>query len=243
MSKLISYIVYLFDADGPLLNSAEPAFAAVNRVLESFDLPTVEIETWRAKQTSDIKRFYQHIGVPENQVDEAIERYRIYFREMAYRVTEPEEVAETLKMLKSRRTGVVTSMSRKSWENYADRFHFDSLFRAVVTRDDCEEQKPSPKPLYLAMEMLGIPRKKIREHRVRGIMIGDSVQDIVAGRAAGLDTAAVVYEGSYNNRSRLAEIRPTYMIPSIGIVTDRRALSSFIPKLSEEEPNGKLRSR
>ncbi|MBI4177366.1 MAG: HAD family hydrolase [Candidatus Aenigmarchaeota archaeon] len=227
MSKLNRYVVYLFDGDGPLLNSAEPALAAMNQVLESFDLPPMGVDMWRERQTSDLRGFYASLGIPLDAVGEAINRYRAFFGGMKYMVTEPTEALNALHGLRSRRVGVVTSMSRKSWDEYSKRFGYDEFIGVSVTRDDCDDAKPSPRPLYLAMEVLGIPRRKIRDHKVRGIMVGDSVVDVRAGRAAGLDTAAIVYEGSYNNRERLLASEPTYIIPHIGIIADRRALSNF----------------
>ncbi|MBI2085384.1 MAG: HAD hydrolase-like protein [Candidatus Aenigmarchaeota archaeon] len=224
MPKLNRPLVYLFDGDGPLLNSAEPALAALNQVLESFDLKPLDIDTWRERQNPNLKRFYESLGVPANDVNEAINRYRAYFDGMKFMVTEPAEVTSALKLLRSRRIGVVTSMSRKSWEGYSRRFGFDDFIGVAVTRDDCDEQKPSPVPLYVAMEKLGIQKKKVRAHEVRGIMVGDSVTDIVAGHAAGLETAAIVYEGSYSNRERLLAKQPTYLIPHIGVVANRMAL-------------------
>ncbi len=220
------YSVYLFDADGPLISSVDAALATTNRVLSSFGMQEFSLETWRSTSKTNWHTFYRKCGIPEDRINDAIERYGVYFQEVTHTATRPEEVEETLKVLRTKNIGVVTDMRRAEWDGYYHRFGFDRYIRedAVVTRDDCEERKPSPKPLYLAMEKMGIPRRRIHEHRVRGIMIGDSPVDISAGRAAGLDTAAVYNHGSYNNERLLFEQNPTYMIERISIVTDRRAL-------------------
>ncbi|MFH0889805.1 MAG: HAD hydrolase-like protein [Candidatus Aenigmatarchaeota archaeon] len=236
MTKLLRYSVYLFDADGPLINSVDAALATTNRVLESFDLEQLNLETWRATPKSPWKRFYTDHGVPKKEVDEALRRYVAFFGEVTHTAAKPEEVEETLMFLRSRNIGVVTDMHRIDWDNYCNRFGFDKYIHteAVITCDDCDERKPSPKPLYLAMERLGVSKKKIREHKVRGIMIGDSPVDIIAGRAAGLDTAAVYYHGSYNNEERLLAQKPTYMIERISIIADRQA---FRTKRVRENPS------
>ncbi len=226
MSKTLKYLVYLFDGDGPLIDSADAALAATNRVLDSFELETMDLETWRAVQKPPWDKFYANRGVPKDQVGEALRRYSSFFNELRSRTTSPAEVRETLHRLQRRRVAVITDMSRKSWEEYCRRFDFDGI-EVVVTRDDCKERKPSSNPLILAMENLGISKKKIRAREVRGIMVGDSSADIIAGKNAGLDTAAIVYSGSYNNRERLLKQKPTYLIPRIGIIADRDALQTY----------------
>ncbi|MBI1972064.1 MAG: HAD-IA family hydrolase, partial [Candidatus Aenigmarchaeota archaeon] len=134
-------------------------------------------------------------------------------------------VEETLHALSDKRVGVVTDMPRSEWEGYESRFPFLRDYPStVVTRDDCEERKPLPNPLLLAMKKMGLVRKKIRAHEIRGVMIGDTPNDIIAGRNAGLDTAALFYSGSYSNEQRLRDSQPTYLIPSLRAVADPREL-------------------
>ncbi|MBI1972335.1 MAG: HAD hydrolase-like protein, partial [Candidatus Aenigmarchaeota archaeon] len=119
----LNYLVYLFDADGPLINSVEAAFGTTNRVLESMDLPPLGMDTWRQKTRSP-RNLYRDAGVPADMVDEAIARYPIFFEELKHTATSLLEVEETLHALSDKRVGVVTDMPRSEWEGYESRFPF-----------------------------------------------------------------------------------------------------------------------
>jgi len=225
-----SYSLLLLDADGPLIYSLEASWGATNRVLESFNLDPMSLDEWRQKLRSPYDRFYLNAGVPQDRLGEALrlfEKFAVELRHTTRRV----EVEETLKRLGRGRLAVVTDMSRNSWERYSEEYGFGEYIGVAVTKDDCDERKPSSKPLFKAAEKMGISKKKIRSHKrhpsIRGLMIGDTVTDVTAGRNAGFDTAAIFYEGSYNTRERLEASEPTYLIPRLDVVTDPFELRSY----------------
>ncbi|MBI4167476.1 MAG: HAD family hydrolase [Candidatus Aenigmarchaeota archaeon] len=226
-SPRFRYLVYLFDADGPLINSVDAAFGTTNRVLESFDLEPLDIETWRQRNKSP-RNLYTSSGVPKDGLAEAVNRYQLFFNELKSTTTSPLEVETTLRALSKRHVGIVTDMPRKDWEGYMLKFpSIGNHVQTVVTRDDCEERKPSPVPVLDAMRKMGFAKRKITDHEVRGIMVGDTANDIIAGRNAGLDTAALVYPGSYNNMERLRASEPTYLIPVLHAVTNMSELKNY----------------
>ncbi|MDR7317816.1 phosphoglycolate phosphatase-like HAD superfamily hydrolase [Brevibacillus nitrificans] len=60
----------------------------------------------------------------------------------------------------------------------------DGYFEIVITGDDVSDPKPHPEGILLAMQKLGAdPRETI--------YVGDSDDDVIAGRAAGLQTVGV----------------------------------------------------
>ncbi|WP_255487371.1 phosphoglycolate phosphatase [Oceanospirillum sediminis] len=61
-----------------------------------------------------------------------------------------------------------------------------SYFALVLGGDSLAEKKPSALPLLHACQQLDIPSEK-------GVMIGDSITDITAGKNAGFTTIAVTY--------------------------------------------------
>ena len=221
------YSVYLFDVDGPLVNSVEPALGATRMVLDHFELPSLDIDEWRQLNKPPYEQFWKNLGVPKEDVKTALSLYSTFFNELRHTTTQPLEVLYTLKALRSKHIGVVTDGSRRSWEKNVEMFGLDEYVSVAITRDDCPERKPLPNPLLLAMERLGLPKKRIREHRVRGLMIGDTAADITAGRNAGLDTAAIIYVGSYNNKERLEVKEPTFLIPRLDIITRRNELKNY----------------
>ena len=224
------YSLYLLDADGPLIYSVEAVWGATNRVLEHYDIAALNLETWRQVNKAPHGRMYEHLGVPTKNISEALRLFQNFAQELTHTTTSI-EVEETLKLLGKRKLAVVTDMPKADWESYSTRFGFGDYISVAITRDDCPERKPSSLPLFQAMEELGIQQKVIRDHkrspRIKGLAIGDTTADITAGRNAGLDTAALFYKGSYNNEEKLSKKEPTYLIPNLDVIIDRRELKNY----------------
>lgn len=88
--------------------------------------------------------------------------------------------------------GVVTARPRQDAAEFLDRFDIARYFSTVVTREDAP-MKPDPAPVTLAMERLGVSR---------AWMAGDTVDDLMAARRAGVVPIAVVVPG--DDRSALS---------------------------------------
>lgn len=83
------------------------------------------------------------------------------------------------------RLAIVTGRPRRDAVQFLDGEGLLDLFDAVITRDDAPS-KPDPKPVSLAMGQLGV---------TRGWMLGDTVDDLVAARAAGVLPIGVIAPG------------------------------------------------
>jgi phosphoglycolate phosphatase-like HAD superfamily hydrolase len=59
------------------------------------------------------------------------------------------------------------------------------LFDVIVTRDDVRRLKPHPEPVLQAME-------KLEAEADRCVMVGDTSVDVLAARAAGINSIAVL---------------------------------------------------
>jgi HAD superfamily hydrolase (TIGR01549 family) len=101
--------------------------------------------------------------------------------------------------------GLVTNNRHETAAFVADRFGFD--FAVVRGRDPTfegyERRKPDPYYIEAALESLGV---------ADGLYVGDSEKDVVAGRAAGLETA---YVRRPHNRDRERPANATYELESL----------------------------
>ncbi len=79
----------------------------------------------------------------------------------------------------------------------------DGLFDGLVSADDVRRPKPDGEPVLLALESLGIGARN-------ALMVGDSLYDLEAARAAGVDAAAALW-GPFR-REQLEKGRPTYWV-------------------------------
>ena len=98
------------------------------------------------------------------------------------------------------KTALLTRNSRASADTVMRRheLHFDM----VVAREDAEP-KPSPQPVLLIAEQLGIAPDRL-------LMVGDYKFDIMSGQAAGSKTALLLV------RPMSDEVTPDYVIESLG---------------------------
>ncbi len=89
-------------------------------------------------------------------------------------------VTDALRVLRSRGylLGIVTNRERGETEAILHQVGVRSLLGAVVTREDVPHMKPHPMAVRLAAELLGVPAEQC-------IMVGDTVVDVHAGKAAG----------------------------------------------------------
>ena len=92
-------------------------------------------------------------------------------------------VDDALRELRVRyQLGLVTTRDTHSTRRFLDQHDLTGLFDAIVCREDVRRLKPHPEPIFKAADSLGISAKQC-------VMVGDTLADIRAGRAA---EAAVV---------------------------------------------------
>ncbi|HEY3379345.1 MAG TPA: HAD family hydrolase [Armatimonadota bacterium] len=80
--------------------------------------------------------------------------------------------------------GIVTSKQRASAEDTLQSLGYRHYFSLLIAEEDTPRHKPSPDPLLLALERLGITAQ-------HAIYIGDNPDDIIAAHAAGMPAVAV----------------------------------------------------
>jgi len=88
--------------------------------------------------------------------------------------------------------GVVTGRPRRDAEEFLTRFRLMDGISALVTRED-GSLKPDPAPVLRVLEILGVRR---------AWMLGDTPDDLVAARAAGVVPIGVVAPGDDPDRAR-----------------------------------------
>jgi phosphoglycolate phosphatase len=99
-----------------------------------------------------------------------------------------------------------TNKSRRVAGPLLDALDLTRRFRVIVAGDDLPRRKPDPLPLLHIAERLGVPASTL-------VMVGDGVQDIQAGRAAGAFTVAVL--GGFTSREALAAERPDRVVEGL----------------------------
>jgi len=180
----------LFDLDGTLVDSLPDIAASVNHVRAAFALPALPLDAVRGMVGDGVSALLARAlpGMPD-ALPRALALYRAHHAEQCTALVRPfPGVRAALAAWQARGfpMAVVTSKPAPFAERVLERVGLRGFFAAVVDGDAVQKRKPDPEPCLLALRLLGAAPG-------RGTMIGDGVQDLRAGKAAGLRTVAVLH--------------------------------------------------
>lgn len=208
----------LFDLDGTLLNTGSDIARALNRTLaESGWAPLPVADVVRmigrgspvlleraaaargqvlsdADRASMLQRFFHHYGALEERDESDAQPYP--------------GASEALRRLHAAplKIAVVTNKHRRFASALLHRLDLIRWIDLVVGGDTCERRKPDPQPLLFACDSLGIPPSQ-------ALMVGDSINDVTAARAAGIPIVCVPY--GYNEGEDPRELACDAMLESL----------------------------
>lgn len=182
----------LFDLDGTLVDSLPDIALSANRMLTELGRPSRDI--------AEIRRFVGK-GIPhlvmrcmtegaqasEQEIDAAIAVFRHHYAGIngQHTVVYP-TVTDTLTQMRALgfKLACVTNKAEAFTLPLLEKLDLARHFDAVVSGDTLPVKKPDPAMLEHACTLLGSPR---------ALMIGDSANDALAARAAGLPVLLVSY--------------------------------------------------
>ncbi len=104
------------------------------------------------------------------------------------------------------RLAVVTSKIRPNTDRELATVGLAEYFDVTVTADDVQAPKPDPEPVHTATRQLDLTEREV-------LMVGDSVFDLRAGRAAGVRTAAALW-GPFGRSLLMAE-KPDFWLEGV----------------------------
>ena len=100
-------------------------------------------------------------------------------------------------------TGLVTSKNRQGALRGLKLVGLDGLMDVLVCCDEVTKPKPDPEPVERAVQLLGA-------NPAATVYVGDSIHDMISGRAAGVQTAAALW-GPFK-RPHLESAAPDYWL-------------------------------
>jgi len=188
----------LFDLDGTLLDTAADIARALNRTLAErgwAPLPVSDVARMIGRgspilieraaaaqgqalsetdQAAMVERFFEHYGALEEADESDAQAYP--------------GASDTLRTLHESgvRVAVVTNKQHRFAKALLERLDLMRWVDVVVGGDTCERRKPDPQPLLFACESLAVPASQ-------ALMVGDSINDVSAARAANIPVVCVPY--------------------------------------------------
>ncbi len=196
----------LFDWDGTLVDTCEPAFRSYARMFAEFGIP-FDRDIYARTYSPAWQHTYRCLALPEQHWPEADRKWLEYFERES---TAPMigGAAEALDVLARRRVlrGIVTSGTRSRIVRELALHGVDHHFSHVVCGDDGPRRKPDPEALRVCLDGLGVDA-------ANAAYIGDSAEDVMMARAAGVFCVGV--RGTYPNHDTLVAAGPDFVANSI----------------------------
>lgn len=195
----------IFDLDGTLINTLADIATAINLARGDFALPALPEEEIISHVGNGVDYIVaQTLPVGAGRLAEARDRYaHHYWEHMLDRSALHEGVQEVLDQFRERPMGVVTNKPLKQTERLLKGLAVRPYFNTVLGADSLAEMKPSPLPLRYFMRENGLEAAEV-------VMIGDGVNDVRAGKAAGILTIGVTF--GVASREEMAAEKPDHII-------------------------------
>jgi phosphoglycolate phosphatase len=181
----------LFDLDGTLLDTAPDMIGALNRLRQEEGFEPLPFTAVRSSVSHGAVRLVS-VGFPGAQGDE-FERLRLRFLKLySENLIEGtrlfagiESVLESFEA-EGLPWGVVTNKPAWLTDPLMERLDLARRACCIVSGDTVNERKPHPLPLLHAAAVTGVSPDYC-------VYVGDAERDIVAGRAAGMQTVVAAY--------------------------------------------------
>jgi phosphoglycolate phosphatase len=206
----------LIDVDGTLVDSVPDLHFCVNAMLEQLGMPPhseAMVRTWVGNGVERLVR-RSLIGRLDGEPDDALfqRAYPIYLKLYENNVSARSRlypgVKEGLAWLKANKfnVGCVTNKAAQFTEPLLKDLGIFGEFGIVVSGDTLPRKKPDPAPLLHVARHFGVAPAK-------SLMIGDSVSDVTAARAAGFGIVCMSY--GYNHGQDIRTAHPDAVIDSM----------------------------
>ena len=212
----------IIDLDGTLLDTAPDLAAAANAVRADFGLPALSLE----RVSSFVGKGAENLmhrsltdkldgEAPTEQVRQALERFEHHYEQLNGVLAKlyPGVMEGLIAMqAKGLRLCCVTNKPYAFSVSLLEQKQLLSFFEFVIGGDTLPKRKPDPLPLLEACKRFGLARSEV-------LAIGDSLNDAVAARAAGMPVFAVPY--GYNEGRGLETLDVDAKVQSLLEAADR----------------------
>ena len=210
----------LFDLDGTLVDSVPDLANSIDLMLEHIGLPRRGENRIRNWVGSGIDRLVKRALADDMDVEpdeelfqKALPVFMDFYREnTCIRSRVYDGVLDALNFLKlgGYKLGCVTNKRKQFTDNLLKALGIFHDFDIVLSGDSLVRMKPDPMPLLHAAEKFAIKPENV-------LMIGDSVNDVKAARAAGMQVLCVSY--GYNLGRDIRDARPDVIVDSLAELT------------------------
>jgi len=185
--------ILICDLDGTLVDSAPDLASAVGDLLAEIGRPPLTEAAVRRMVGDGVPKLVERAlaasgGVPDNNtLADCVARYHAFYESRMTELTRPYPGAvETLSDLKSTgwRLAICSNKPERPSRHILAALGLDTLFEAVAGGDTFAVRKPDPGHLHGVLDALGAAPSE-------AIMLGDSLNDVLAARGAGVPAITI----------------------------------------------------
>jgi phosphoglycolate phosphatase len=206
----------MFDLDGTLVDSVPDLAAAIDQTLVLLGLPAAGIEQvrdWVGNGARVLVRRalaggLQHEHIDEARGEQALELFmQLYATSHGLTRVYP-GVREALDWLREQKVelAIVTNKPERFVAPLLDEKGLGGYFRWIIGGDTLPQQKPDPAALRHVLQLARIEAGQ-------ALFIGDSRNDVLAAKAAGVACVALTY--GYNHGRPIAEENPARVLDNL----------------------------
>jgi phosphoglycolate phosphatase len=215
--KLQNKSVLLFDLDGTLVDSAPDLALALNRTLTELNKDVFDeqiIRHWVGTGAKVLIERALSASSSNNEpldtalVQDALAMFIAHYQQcLCVESALYDDVKEGLLTLKKAgfRLAIITNKAEPFIEPILSALGIDGLFELLIGGDTLAEKKPHPAQLNYALDQLNVDAEQC-------LMIGDSKNDILAAKAAKIDSIGLTY--GYNYGEDIANYHPQWCFDS-----------------------------
>jgi phosphoglycolate phosphatase len=206
----------VIDLDGTLLHTAPDLAAAAQRMAAELKLPSIDEATVKTYIGNGVSRLVKRVLTRDMQAEpeaalfeQALPVYEKHYLEGVSHQSHPfHGVPEGLVALRAAgfRLGCITNKAEKFTLPLLKDTGLAGFFELILSGDLLPKKKPDPMPLLHACEKFGIQPSEM-------LLIGDSLNDVQAARAAGCHVFVVPY--GYNRGRPVEELDVDAVVPTL----------------------------
>jgi phosphoglycolate phosphatase len=211
----------LFDLDGTLIDSRADLARSINLMLADLGRPPLK-EATVASFVGDGVRVLVYRSLIATDPDgrppdeslhaKAIALMRKHYADQMLVTTKLyPHVPDTLEHFRGKRKAIVTSKEVRFTEVILERLGIAEHFDCIVGGNTLPQRKPDPAPVLEAL-------RHLEGAASEAVMVGDSENDISAGRGAGTMTCAVTY--GFRTSKQLSAASPDLIIDSFDMLKE-----------------------
>jgi len=179
-------MIILFDLDGTLIDSTEAILEGFAVAFKTYGREVPADEAIKNEIGHPLDMMFPTLGIPPEEVDAHVHAYKMHYRKIscAKTVLLP-HAREAVELASKHATlGVVTTKTAKYSIELLEHMGLMHYFEVLVGREDVENPKPHPEPILKALS-------KLQSDTNKYWMIGDTPMDILAAKAANINSVAV----------------------------------------------------